>query len=57
MIVETVWFKQVDNVEAVRTAWSCILNSEIVPLCISTSPIVRFQNQIILELIYLDGSS
>ena len=57
MIIETVWFKQVDNIEAVRTAWSCILNSEIVPLCITTSPIVWFQYQIILELIYLDGSS
>lgn len=57
MIIETVWFKQVYYIEAVRTAWSCILNSEIVPLCITASTIVWFQYQIILELIYLDSSS
>ncbi len=57
MVVETVRFKQVDNVEAVSTAWSCILNSEIVPLCVATSPVVWFKYQVILELIYLDSSA
>ena len=56
MVVEAVRLQQVDNVEAVCTAWSRVLNSEIVPLCISTSSIVRFQYQVVFELVHLNRS-
>jgi hypothetical protein len=41
---------QVDNVEAVRVVLPSVLDFEIVPLSESTSPIIIFEIQIILEV-------
>lgn len=54
MVVKTVRLDQVDDVEPVKSAGSRILNSEIVPLCVSPRIVVRFQNQVILVFVYLD---
>jgi hypothetical protein len=40
MIIETVWFEKVNNVESVEPTWPSILNSEIIPLGVTSSAII-----------------
>jgi hypothetical protein len=57
MIVETVRFQQIYDVKAVDAARPRILHSEIIPLSVPASAIVRLQNYVIFELVHLDRPS
>jgi|LauGreDrversion4_2_1035121.scaffolds.fasta_scaffold30016_5 hypothetical protein len=57
MIIETIWFKKVDDVKPVCSARSCVLDPEVVPLGVPSGAIVWLQDKIILEFIDLNCSS
>ena len=44
MVVEGIWFEQIDDIEAISSASNCITYSEVVPLCESASVVVRLEN-------------
>jgi hypothetical protein len=57
MIVERIWFEQIDNVEPVKPSWTGILDPEIIPLRVSSGAVIWLQNEVIFEFIDLNGSS
>jgi len=57
MIIKTIGFQKIDNVEAIGPSRSRILNTEVVPLSVTSCAIVRLQYQIIFKFIDLNGSS
>lgn len=57
MIIEGIWFHHVDDVESVGLASTCVTNPKIVPLSVTSSVIIRLQDQIVFEFINLDCTS
>lgn len=57
MVVERVRLHHVDDVEPVGLTRTCVTYPEVVPLGVTSCIIVRLQNQIVFELVNLDGSS
>ena len=57
MIVETIWFHQVDDIETILLASACIGDPEVVPLSVAPRVIIRLQDQIVLIFINLDRTS
>jgi len=57
MVVEAVWLHHIDNVESVESTSLNVVHLEVEPLCIAFSVVVWFQNQVVFELVHLDGSS
>lgn len=57
MVIETVRLHQVNDVKTVQFASFCICEPEVVPLRITTSVVIRLQNQIVFILVDLDRSS
>ena len=43
MIIKRIRLEQVNNVKPVSTSSNCVLKSEVIPLGVSTSVVVRFQ--------------
>ena len=44
MVIERVWFHEVDDVESVSFACFGIRDSEVVPLGVASSIVIRLQN-------------
>ena len=57
MVVQGVRLHQVDDVESVGFTCPRIGHSEVVPLSVTSSVIIGFENEIILKLVNLNGSS
>ena len=57
MVVQTVRFHQVDDVETIGFACFCVADPEIEPLGVSTCVVVWLKDQIVFILIDLDRSS
>lgn len=56
MIVQGIWLKKVNDVEPVSSSSYCILKSEVEPLVIHFGVVIWFQNEVVLELVDLNGS-
>ena len=57
MIVKGVRLHKIDDIESVRFACFGVRHSEIVPLSITSSVVIRLQNKIVFVFINLDGST
>ena len=57
MIVETIWFQQVDDVKLIRFPSSSVADPKIKPLGLPLDQKVRPKNQIVLILVNLYSSS
>ena len=57
MIVKRIWLHQIYNVKPVQLSSFDVLDVEIEPLSVSSSVIVRFQDEIVFVFINLDSSS
>lgn len=57
MVVQGIRLHQVDDVESVGFTCSRIGHFEVVPLSVTSSIIIGFENEIILKLVNLNGSS
>ena len=57
MVVKGVWFHEVDDIESVGFACFSVGDSEIVPLGVTASIIIGFQNQIVFIFVDLNCSS
>lgn len=56
MIVQGIWLQKVNNVEPVSSSSYCVLESEVEPLVINFGVVIWFQDEVIFELIDLNGS-
>ena len=57
LIVETVRFHEVDDVESVGLPCFSVCYPEVIPLSVAPSVIVRLEDQVVFELVYLNCSS
>ena len=57
MIVETIRFQQIYDVEAVELVGSRVLHTEIVPLGVASRAIIWLEDKIVLEFVHLNSSS
>lgn len=57
MVVERVWLQQVDYIESICATSTGIRDSEVVPLCESSSEVVRFEDEVIFEFVDLDSAA
>lgn len=57
LVVGTLWFNQIDEIELVSCSSAGISDSEIIPLSISSSVVIILQDQIILIVSNFNSSS
>ena len=57
MVVETVRFHQVDDIESILLASSRVSNAEIVPLGVASRVVIWLQDQVVLILVHLNCSA
>lgn len=57
MVVQAVRLEQVDDVEAIGSVRTRVLHPKVIPLSVPASAIVRLQDQVIFELVDLDGAT
>ena len=55
LIVVGVWLHKIDDVEAVLSVFSSVLNTEVVPLRVAVCTIVIFEVQVVFCIRYLDS--
>jgi len=57
MIVQRIWLHQINDIESVKFASSHIRDAEIVPLSVTSCVVIGLQDQVVLILVHLDGST
>ena len=57
MIIKTIWLQEVDNIETIEFVGSGILNTEVIPLSVTSGAIIRLEDQIIFEFVNLNRPS
>lgn len=57
MVIQGIRLHQVNDIESILLACSCVGDFEVVPLCVASCVVVWLEYQIIFVLVNLDGSA